>query len=271
MKGKLVSTMIAAALAGCLLPVPALAGGLEAGSLPNELTGSQPGVVSTQASKATVYVLKNAAGEKLTYNKNGFVTKRKSKTETTTYRYSGARITSFYQSVGSSSPSSVTIGYDKKGRVKKVSSSGASSYSSYIDAYAYNKKGRVSKIARKYTMMSGGYTVKYSYDKKGRVKSSVNTSGIGMKCSYSYDSRGNVTGFSAGPAKGYGFTRYIFNTYTYKNGRVAKRSQTMNGTGGAVYTSTYSYKAIRVPKKYAAKVKKQQRALLGNPNPAVVL
>ncbi len=243
---------------------------LQAGSFAPQST-SISSLSSQTTSKSTIYVLIKRGSDRFSYNKNGLVKKQMGSYETKAYRYKGAKVVSYSNTRSTSSPQQVTVAYDSKGRVKKVKASGASSYDSYIDTYSYNKKGLVTRIAHAYTMMSGSdYTTTYKYTSQGYVKSSTNTNG--MKTTHGYDRRGNVTSFSAGPASGFGgMTRYVQNTYTYKNGRIVKRAQTMNGTNGAVYTDAYSYKKMSVPKAYVAQVKKQQRVLLGNANPAVVL
>lgn len=224
------------------------------------------GQLSTTAKK-TLYVVKSIGGEKITYNENGLVAKRTSSYETREYTYSGAKVESVSITRNTSSPVKWYLQYDGKNRLKKLTSSGASTYDMYTDVYSYNKKGQVSKIVRSETQF--GNTTTYKYTSKGYVKSSLSTNGA--KCMYGYDKRNNVSAFSMGPASGSGMTRYVENRYTYKNGRIKQRSQTMNGTGGAAAVSKYTYKKVSVPKKYVAQVKKQQRVLAGNPNPSLPL
>ena len=217
--------------------------------------------------KKTIYVVKSIGGEKITYNENGLVAKRTSSYETREYTYSGAKVESISITRNASSPVKWYLQYDGKNRLKKLTSSGASTYDMYTDVYSYNKKGRVSKIVRSETQF--GNTTTYKYTSKGYVKSSLSTNGT--KCIYGYDKHNNVSAFSMGPASGSGMTRFVENRYTYKNGRIKQRSQTMNGTGGTATVSKYTYKKVSVPKKYVAQVKKQQRVLVGNPNPSLPL
>ena len=226
--------------------------------------------VSAQASKAgktgkvQIYLVTKIGDEKISYNKSGLVTKRAGQYETKKYSYSKKRVKA-YTTTTSYTRTKTKVSYDKKGRVAKLKSSGNSSYANYTVSYSYGSKNRVKKTVWKYASPGQNRTEKYTYGKKGRL--TAKKSSAGMTILFGYDSKGNLTGFQAksGP------TRYVFNTYTYKNGRIAKRVQGMNGVGGRTSTNSFSYKKVSVPKKYVSLIKRQQRVLVGNPDPALPL
>lgn len=257
---------VAAMLLAALVPSAAFAADFALASASGASGQLASGQLETQAAKTTVYVLEKAGDESLSYNENGLVTKKSGKWETRTYRYSGKQVKSISVSTSSSGSSTIKPTYDKKGRVKKVVSSGTSNYT---ETYKYDAKGRVKSTKRTSAADGTATTSKYSYDSKGRLVKTKTSANQLMK--YGYDSRGNLNDFTAGPAKGGGFTRYIINKYSYKNGRAAKCSQTTNGMSGRFFTTKYTYKKMSIPKGYVTQVKKQQRALLGNPNPALIL
>ena len=271
MHKKLLTGLTIAILAAVLVPSVAFAGSLTTGSVLG--ADGQPALaqLETQAEKTTVYVLTKFGDDLMRYNKNGLVTKRsKGFLGTWTYRYSGTKISSIKVSNNSGSTRSITLSYDKKGRLKVVDSNGAASYDAYKETYEYDAKGRVKNSKKVSTIDGTTTTAKYAYDSKGRLKKVVTSENELQE--FSYDSRGNNSIAHFGPANGAGFNRYFMFKYRYKNGHPIERSQTMNGAGGGkAYKDKLKYKRIRIPKKYVAQVKMQQRVLLGNPNPAIIL
>lgn len=219
---------------------------------------------SGKAKRVQMYLVSKIGDTKISYNKSGLVTKRAGKYETKKYSYSKKRVKA-YTTTTSYARTKTKVSYDKRGRVAKLKSSGSSSYANYTVSYSYGTKNRVKKATWKYASPSSNRTVSYTYGKKGRLTASKSSDG--MKTLYGYDSKGNLTGFQAKS----GSTRYVFNTYTYKNGRIAKRVQETNGVGGWTIADSYSYKKVSVPKKYVSLIKKQQRVLVGNPDSALPL
>lgn len=124
---------------------------------------------------------------------------------------------------------------DGKGRVKTVKG---------LANIKYSGKGYPQKVSK-----SGWYN-KFTWDGRGRVKSMKHwergegTTTIG----YTYDSKGSVASCS------WGDMEY---KNTYKSGRLAKRSAPTEF--GGTETVRYSYKKIKVPKKFVKQVKAQQK------------
>ena len=226
----------------------------EPAALTASAAAAQP-ALETQASKAKVYVISKIDygynSEKLSYNKNGLLTKISTGDGyATQYTYSGSKIKNFYTSGGGTRFSSGVNTY-KNGKLVKVDNYGSNGGNTYHHTYTY-KNGRIAK--RSGTIADQPITKKYAYNKKGYVKKMTQTTrSSSSSTKYAYDKKGNLTK-KTGPS-----------SYTYKN-KYDKRglltSKTTIYSGSSSSTIKYSYKRITVPKKYAKAVKAQQRALI---------
>ena len=265
MRKRFVSIILSAVVAASLCPLPASATALEAGS------ATAPADLGTQASKKTVYVLtklsttSNDGSGEFTWGYN--------------YKYNADGLLVRYGSIGAPSSTYIKIAYDgtapkrrvaygvtekyacdKKGRITKcvyTTGDDPSSQTKNVKTFAYDSKGRIEKA--KYTMEYGSgdeshtstQVSTYKHDGKGRVSSckteSVydgDTSSSTLK--YTYDKKGNLTKISNGSYD---------SVNKYKDGRLDSRT---------AWGSTYKYKyaAMKVDASVAAKVKKQQWAIL---------
>ena len=150
---------------------------------------------------------------------------------------------------------------DKKGRITKSVSE--ITYKT-TNKYKYDKKNRISKVSFTYKF-STGKVIKGSsaakYNKKGLISQIVTKGGyddIRGTVNYTYDSRGMIKSVVK---KGVSKTTY---KNTYKSGKLVKSVATTkynSGEESVVETTTYKYKTVKVPQKYAAQVKAQQKAL----------
>ena len=142
-----------------------------------------------------------------------------------------------------------TYKYNSDGLVtKKTSPAGVTNY--------YYKNKRLVKEVEKDPLYEEDQTITYSYDKKGRI------------CKYVI--RDNKTNYRFT----YNGKRYIRkikypwatvrSTFSYKHGRISKRTEKTTykdkSTSKSVYK--YSYKKMRVPKSRANQIKEQQRSIL---------
>lgn len=262
---KIAAVIAAGVLAASVAPCAAFAVGGD-----SLAAGGQAAMAPQASSMAKVWVITGFGDSrfsdyKLTYNKKGQLTRMASDDFRRTFKYRNGRLASFKSEDigGKNTPrsSSGTLMYDKKGRLKKIDSSGTFYSCSYVVTYAYDKKGRVVKAHRQ--EMPSPSTVKYTYDKKGRVAKATSSSGDSYK--YAYDAKGNLKASTYRSSSGYE------SVYRYKNsysgGRVARQ---VAGYGSYMpNTHTFKYKQVSVPRKYASQVKKQQWALV-NPDVSFV-
>lgn len=133
----------------------------------------------------------------------------------------------------SSNMGSYRYTYNKDGKVIKRIYKGSGVYGSSksTDKYTYNDDGRITEIDR-----NGTATITCTYDKYGNLKKTTNSANSQSK---TY-------------------------TNTYTNGRITK--QKIKGQY-ETYTMTFSYKKVKVPKKYVSAVKEQQDSLLNQDMP----
>jgi len=196
----------------------------------------------------------------ITYNKNGLVTCHKSVTKgednynetySDNYGYtSKSAFKKFIVKINGEKQGSFTFTLNSKGYVTKSVQKSTTTGNKYAYTYKYNKKGQVSSIKSKRE------TFTYKFNSKGLLSQITMKSNEGDKSvfGYKYDSKGNLT-------KGL-YNKKTERTYknTYKNGRLAK--QVVKGTDGTVmYTCTYTYKKVKVPKSLVKMIKEQQGIL----------
>lgn len=210
------------------------------------------------AAQSEVQVVEKYGDASYTYNKNGFISKVKGSVAdpsyAVTYKYSGAKILSA-KSKSSFDKGNVKAKY-KNGRIYKVTYKWTG-LPPITDTYTY-KKGRVVKVTRK---NAGNYLIKYSYDKKGRLSKVIQHFQITKYKSevysdtFVYDSKGYIVK----DKQKYGRTATTVKyKNTYKNGILVKTQMT---SFGGMEPLDITYKTISVPKKYAAKVKAQQKKI----------
>lgn len=124
------------------------------------------------------------------------------------------------------------------------------------DTYKY-KKGRVIQATRK---NSGDYLLKYSYDKKGRLSKVTQFFAITAKktakytTSYIYDTKGNVVKEKQTGTGSPNINRY---KNVYENGALVEHTL----KNWPDFNEKIAYKTISVLKKYASKVKAQQKRI----------
>ncbi|MCR5791553.1 MAG: hypothetical protein K6G65_00140 [Lachnospiraceae bacterium] len=211
---------------------------------------------------------------KYTYNKNGFVKKGVSALSTSAYTYKGTRLIKIVETpkkgYDSLEKTVTTNTYDKKGRLKKSVEKSESATTTM--KCTYDKKNRLTK--EEYIKDNGETKKKefiaYKYNKKGQVLSITakdDESAEAMKLSYKYDKKGNPIKETLEWVNDEEISSQSVLTieYTYKKDRVLKKVETTT-YGSQAYVDykavhTYTYKKIKVPKKYAAKVKKQQKEI----------
>ena len=232
-----------------------------ASTQPGESLGAQhETAVRAQAAKTSVWVISKQNDTTFSYNANGFVSKTNGGALgfTNKYQYKGSRIVKF-----SSRPNSTialrdtvdgTMAY-KSGRLVKMATKSNKNYNRISYTYRYDGKGRISGVSGKY--MDEPIKYRFSYDSKGRLTKRVqklrSSTGAWSTSTwkFAYNSKGNlVKTVYSGSATTY---RYAYD----KRGLVKK----VTPSGGS--TTTYSYKKISVPTKYAKQVRKQQTAFQG--------
>lgn len=222
------------------------------------ITANSAYAYELSAAKTKVTVIDTYGGVKYSYNSNGFLSKKTGtsydmSTTTTTYKYSGAKILSS-KSNGAYNPN-IKATY-KNGRIAKVAYKWKG-IPLITDTYKY-KKGRVSQATRK---NAGNSLVKYAYNSKGRISKVTEYFKISKTKtskyveSYTYDSKGHVTKVKQTES---GKTTTLKYKNTYKNGLLVQ--QQLVSWGGSEPVDI-TYKTISVPKKYAAKVKAQQKKI----------
>ena len=171
-------TIAAAAMLACVLGLLAFApqGAYAAESSDMPLT--------TQATaKKSMYVRTSAGDWKYSY-KNGLVTAIKGKNETWTFKYSGAKMVSATKKTKYSTTTTtakLTLSYDAKGRVKKITNTGPNSTDNYTQVFSYNKKNQVTKMVKKNTSSNATETYKYKYNSKGLVVKSTSPIGTTVR------------------------------------------------------------------------------------------
>lgn len=154
----------------------------------------------------------------------------------------------------------LTYSYDKKGKVKKYTSSLPQIIGEYRKTFfsgkpKYNANGLVKSIPHN----KSGDKVIFKYNENGlpveetTIQERYNNRRISYH--YQYDAMGNVVEtnhtIDGVPDGGQKYK------YTYENGRVSKRNYDSDPTQFSP-TKYYSYKQITIPKKLKAKVQKQQ-------------
>lgn len=226
---------------------------------------------STHAEAKTSYkkisVVSKMGHEKYTYNRYGLVTKISNlsdKISKTIYKYSGTKIKSF-TNVGGIDGVPITqngkVAYNKKGHVYKQVCKMGSGGNVEIATFTTDKSGRVARIH------TASCVYRISYDKKSRISKLVSTPNYSFsdkeESIYKYDANGNVKaiyGKSIAPSgTSMTFVRKYVNVY--KGGKLVKYQY---DDSAAV---KITYKTIKISaksyKKYAAAIKKQQKALFG--------
>ena len=234
-----------------------------------------------QAAKTkSVYVVKTnkstdnyggSSSYKYTYNSKGFLKKCKTSLSTFTYKYSDLKIVKVtdvpkkgYESLSKEVTKNT---YNSKGLLKK--SVVTSKEGKTTTTYKYDSKKRLTSTTSK--TKRGGKTyeskVKISYNAKGQMKK---ISSGGFSISYEYDKYGMSTKETTKWKNEDGTAGEMVNEYEnqYKKGRLIKRIERRK-SGDADFLdyeniTTYTYKKIKVPKKYAKKVKEQQKDIIAN-------
>ena len=226
----------------------------------------QQSLKSTKSESATVdvYVIANANGIKYQYNQNGFISRMTASQDDWRFTYKGAKLVKFSSKPA---PGAIMVNfnkgsatYDKKGRLKSMKNHGShGSYDTYSYKYKYDKKNRVASITGKYDL--GEVKKNFYYDKKGRLVKRVE---------YYADIRGVWSGpyisMYAYNSKGYlakAVTDGSTSTYRYSVGKHGLLKSKIHKYGHGRTVTKYSYKKIKVPKKYAKAVKCQQKLFQG--------
>lgn len=244
---------------------------------------------AAKSKKVSVYVVSSVAEKgdlvdtyKLSYNKDGFISKVKSVKED----YELERITYKNRRVASHFfpwASCQSAGFSNKYFYKngKLFKSTGHDTGSFVSKYTLNKKGLVTKVVVEWP--KGGYAIRpgtkvvvaCKYDKKNRIAKCVdsweskecNSEGEEIEhkgkaiSSYKYDSKGYPKSLSVSDSEFRGgvFYKSMYNfKNTYKNGRLVK---IVRGTDGSTYTDSYTikYKKIKVDARDVDTIKKQQR------------
>lgn len=210
-----------------------------------------PTVSSEAAGKQTMYVVSASDGAvqtKFTYNANGLLTKAVFGTfsaDQSKYQYKDGYLNKrIYTEKSTHLKAVTTYQYDEDDRLETTNTTTKSDYRNDESScdYTYDSKNRLKDV--------GG--TKYTYNKKG-LPIKMNEGGYVYK--FTYDENGNLTGFKT---SGEGETRQ--NTYD-QNGCLAQEEWSLSGT------TTYTYKKVKVPTRYAETVKQQQWEIL-NPDAA---
>ena len=233
------------------------------------------------AKKKSVYVLsevktvdntRSSRVRKYTYNKNGILAKRVSDAETFNYQYKGKKWTKLTGTAElGSTVVSIKNTYNKKGlRTKFVEYRDSMKF---VVKFSYDKKNRLKKKTISGDYGDGKYKeiTKYTYDSKGRVKKETVTyddTDDKYVTTYKYDKHGMPTKETWSRYKNGEKLASDVTTYEnlYDDGRLISR--TMKNCDAGVYSYTnvelFSYKKIKVSKKYVKAVKKQQKILIPN-------
>ena len=241
--------------------------GIVIGSLSN-------GAIVEAASYENVYVIvkieqsepaiNRTSVKKISYNKNGFISKISLSqdaefgkySETQTWKYKNNKMKSIklqFNSDGTKGTGTTKGTYDSKGRLTKIAYKGSDGFT-HIFKYEYDKKGRIIKSTE--ILPENKFVSKFKYNSKGQVIKTETDDGSIFKSSY--NKKGDVIKYE------------IINpdatiTYTYdrtynKKGLLTGVTQTdiQNGQSSIASKATFTYKKIRVKKKLAKMIKKQQ-------------
>lgn len=234
-----------------------------------------------QAAKTkSVYVVKTnkstdnyggSSSYKYTYNSKGFLKKCKTSLSTYKYTYCGEKIVKVTdvpkKGYDSLSKEVTERTYNNKGLLKKEVIESKEETTTLT--YKYNSKNQRTSytIKVKRDGKTSKSTVKISYNAKGQMKK---ISSGGFSISYEYDKYGMSTKETTKWKNEDGTAGEMVNEYEnqYKKGRLIKRIERRK-SGDADFLdyeniTTYTYKKIKVPKKYAKKVKEQQKDIIAN-------
>lgn len=208
-----------------------------------------------------ISVVSKFGNQKYSYNKSGLISKAANindKISKITYKYSGTKVKSIISVAnidGVPITQNMKVSYSKKGRLSDMEvKTGTARYPETI-IFKTDKKGRVNYCR------TSSYIYNITYDKKSRIskilQNPVYVFSNKEEYVYKYDAKGNIKEKCGKDISPEGIAISYSEKYsnTYRGGKLVKRQYETSPV------EKITYKTIKVPKKYVASVKKQQKAL----------